>query len=189
VHKSKNEHSQIIPLLRTGLAFNLATCLIMFIIGFTFAEPLTNLLTSRPEMAPMVRITLILVLIYPLSTAAGCALLGFGDMKGYAMIDVARQAFRAIMSPLLVALGFSVLGAIAGYVAAFAVGFAASLILVYRHYMQVKYSSPRGSSSRVLAPMIAYGLPLYLSNTLNSFVTVLRGMILAYFTTNFFIGN
>jgi O-antigen/teichoic acid export membrane protein len=37
--------------------------------------------------------------------------------------------------------------------------------------------------------MIAYGLPLYLSNTLNSFAATLRGVILAYFTTNFLIGN
>jgi O-antigen/teichoic acid export membrane protein len=37
--------------------------------------------------------------------------------------------------------------------------------------------------------MPRYGLPLYLSNTLQSFLIIIRGIILAYFTTNFLIGN
>lgn len=37
--------------------------------------------------------------------------------------------------------------------------------------------------------MMAYGMPLYLSNTINSFIVSIRGVILAYFTTNFLIGN
>ncbi|MEM2093582.1 MAG: oligosaccharide flippase family protein, partial [Candidatus Bathyarchaeia archaeon] len=74
LHKSRDEPHRIIPLLRTGLAFNVATCLIIFLVGFILAEPLTNLLINRPEMAILVRITMILVLVYPLSTAAGYAL-------------------------------------------------------------------------------------------------------------------
>jgi O-antigen/teichoic acid export membrane protein len=37
--------------------------------------------------------------------------------------------------------------------------------------------------------MITNGLPLYLSNTLSGFTATLRGVLLAYFTTNFLIGN
>lgn len=189
LHRSRDEPHRIIPLLRTGLAFNMATCLIIFLIGFILVEPLTSLLINRPEMTSLVRITLIIVLIYPLSTAAGYALLGFGDMKGYAMIDVIRQTIRAIASPLLIVLGLGVTGAVTGYVVAFTAGSAVSLTLVYRHYRRIKSSNPKESSDRVLLPMIAYGMPLYLSNTLNSFVTTLRGIILAYFTTNVLIGN
>lgn len=191
LYKSRNEPHCIAPLVKTGLAFNVATSLIMFAIGFILTEPLTSLLISRPEMAPIVRITLILVMVYPLSTAIGYALLGFGDMKGYAMIDVVRQAFRALLSPLLVILGYSVAGAIAGYVIAFSIGFATGLILLYRHYRRLKNAIMKSGQKplETLYPMIAYGAPLYLSNTLNSFITTLRGIILAYFTTNFLIGN
>ncbi|MCS7096338.1 MAG: oligosaccharide flippase family protein [Nitrososphaerota archaeon] len=187
LYMSRNEQHRVIPLLRKGLALNLATCFIMFLAGLILAEPLTNLLVNRPGMAHLVRIALILVLIYPLSTAAGYALLGFGDMKGYAMIDVVRQAARAILSPLMIVLGFSVAGAVAGYVIAFAFGLAVGLTQTYRRCRRIKNS--KGSSGNVLHSMIAYGMPLYLSNTLNSFVTTLRGIILAYFTTNVLIGN
>ncbi|MEM0253517.1 MAG: flippase [Candidatus Bathyarchaeia archaeon] len=191
LYKSRNEPHRIAPLLKTGLAFNVATSLIMFAIGFILTEPLTSLLIGRPEMAPIVRITLILVMVYPLSTAMGYALLGFGDMKGYAIIDVVRQAFRALLSPLLVILGYSVAGAITGYVIAFSIGFATGLILLYRHYRRLKNAIMKSGQKplETLYPMIAYGAPLYLSNTLNSFITTLRGIILAYFTTNFLIGN
>jgi O-antigen/teichoic acid export membrane protein len=192
LYRSRGEQGRIIPLLRAGLSFSLTTSLTMLLIGFIFADKLTSLLISRPEMVQLVRITLILVLIQPLTTAAGCTLLGFGDMKDYAIIDVARQLVRTVVSPLLIVLGFSVLGAVAGYVIASTVGFIISLTLVYRRYRQVKRSSlnPATASGReALASMIAYGLPLYLSNTLSGFTATLRGVILAYFTTNFLIGN
>lgn len=43
--------------------------------------------------------------------------------------------------------------------------------------------------NEILYLMIAYGMPLYLSSALNSVGGTLRGIILAYFTTNFLIGN
>lgn len=191
LYRSKGEPHHITPLLKTGLAFNTATGLLMLFIGFILAEPLTSLLISRSEMASLVRMTMILVLIQPLSVAAGCALLGFGDMKGYAIIDVVRQAFRATISPLLIVLGFSVAGAVAGYIVAFAAGLAISLTLIYNHYRQIKNSKSKSDNDpgKVLHSMVAYGIPLYLSSTLNSFATTLRSIILAYFTTNFLIGN
>lgn len=89
-------------------------------------------------MVYLVRLILVLVLIQPLSTAAGYVLLGFGDMKCYAVIDVTRQVARTIISPLLIVLGFSVVGAVAGYVTAFAIGLAVSLMFIYRYYRRIK---------------------------------------------------
>jgi len=191
-HMSKGEQGHVIPLLRTGLAFSLATSLIIFSVGFILADQLTNLLVSRPGMVYLVRLTLILVVLQPLSTLMRSALLGFGDMRGYAMIDVVRQVFRAVVSPLLIVLGLSVEGAVAGYVIASIAGFLTSLTLLYRHYMRVRMLSPKlddQASSRLLVSMLSYGSPLYLSNTIQNFATTVQGVILAYFTTNFLIGN
>jgi O-antigen/teichoic acid export membrane protein len=190
VHTSRGEHGRVIPLLRAGLAFSLTTCLAMFLVGFIFADRLTSLLVGRPGMVYLVRLTLILVVVQPLSTLMGYALLGFGDMKGYAVIDVVRQGLRAVVSPLLIVLGLSVQGAVAGYVIAFAAGFLTGLTMLYRHYRLVKgLSLNLEAAEENLAGMLAYGLPLYLSNTLQGFAVTVRGVILAYFTTNFLIGN
>jgi hypothetical protein len=104
----------------------------MFFVGFTLADQLTSLLVNRPGMVYLVKLTLILVIIQSLSTLIGYALLGFGDMKGCAMMDVVRQAFRAVVSPLLIVLGLSVHGAVSGYVIAFTAGFLTGLALLYR---------------------------------------------------------
>jgi len=192
VHTSRGERGRVIPLLRAGLAFSLAMSLVMFLTGFILADQLTSLLVSRPGMVYLVRLTLILVVVQPLSTLMGYALLGFGDMKGYAVIDVVRQGFRAVVSPLLIVFGLSVQGAVAGYVIAFAAGFLTGLTLLYRHYRRVRGSSLNledEAAKETLAGMLAYGSPLYLSNTLQSFAATVRGVILAYFTTNFLIGN
>ncbi|MEM3464926.1 MAG: oligosaccharide flippase family protein [Candidatus Bathyarchaeia archaeon] len=189
LHRSRDEMCRVIPLLRAGLVFSLATCLTIFFIGFIFTDPLTNLLINRSDMTGLVRITLFLLLFYPISAIAGGALLGFGDMKAYAIIDVVRQIFRLFLSPLLIVLGLGITGAVAGYVIAFSAGLALSLAFIYKNYTQIKSSNPKEGSGKALLPMITYGLPLYLSNTLNSFVITLRGIILAHYTTNALIGN
>jgi O-antigen/teichoic acid export membrane protein len=105
LHGSRGERGRIISLLRAGLAFSVATSLIVFFVGFSLADRLTGLLLNRPEIVDLVRLTLILVVVQPLATLVGYALLGFGDMRGSAMMEVVRQAFRAVLSPLLIVFG------------------------------------------------------------------------------------
>jgi O-antigen/teichoic acid export membrane protein len=143
-------------------------------------------------MVYLVRLTLVLVVVQPLFALVGYALLGFGDMRGSATMEVVRQASRAMLSPLLIVLGLSVPGALTGFVIAYIFGLLTGLTLLYRHYMRVRNSSqtPEGETARgIIAGMLAYGSPLYLSNTIHAFAGTAQGVILAYFTTNFLIGN
>jgi len=187
-HISRGEWGCVIRILKAGLAFSLAVSVIIFLAGFILTDQLTSLFIGRLEMAYLVKLTLLLLIVQPSSTLIGCALLGFGDMKGCAMMDVVRQTVRVAVSPLLIVLGLSVQGAVVGYVAAFTVGFLAGLIMLYRRYMRIKGLN-RGVAEEKFSGMLAYGLPLYLSSTLQSFAVTVRGMILAHFTTNFLIGN
>lgn len=98
------------------------------------------------------------------------------------MINVIRQNGD---KPLLIILRFSALSVVVGYVIAFAAGSALGLILIYRHYRTVRKPNNKGDFGKVLYPMIVYGMLLYLSNTLSSLMITFRGMVLAYFTTNF----
>jgi O-antigen/teichoic acid export membrane protein len=192
LHGSRGERGRIISLLRAGLAFSLATSLIVFFVGFSLADRLTSLLLNRPGMVYLVRLTLILVVVQPLFALVGYALLGFGDMRGSATMEVVRQASRAMLSPLLIVLGLSVPGALTGFVIAYIFGFLTGLTLLYRHYRRVRGSSlnPEGETAGgILGGMLAYGSPLYLSSTIHAFAGSAQGVILAYFTTNFLIGN
>ena len=190
LHMSRGEQGCVIQLLKTGLMFSLAVSVTMFFVGFILTDQLTSLLIGRPEIAYLVKLTLLLLIVQPPSMLIGCALLGFGDMKGCAITDIIRQTIRALVSPLLIVLGLSVQGAVAGYVAASIAGFLACLTLLYKHYMRVRGSSLNHEEAEEnLASMLAYGLPLYLSTALQSFAATVRGMILAHFTTNFLIGN
>jgi O-antigen/teichoic acid export membrane protein len=192
-NQAHEEENRTIQLIKSGLAFNMATSIIMLLIGLALLQQLTTLLTSRPEIAPLTGISILLIIIQPTSTAICSALLGLGNMRGYALVDVIRQASRAVLSPLLVIIGLSVIGAVAGYVIAFAIGAAVASLLIYGHYRQLhsrqKTNLERHSNVNGLKSMIAYGFPLYMSNTIQSFTLTFRGILLAYFTTNFVIGN
>jgi len=189
--QARGGESLTIQLIKTGLAFSTATSTIPLLIGLMFLQQLTALLTSRPEIAYLTGISILLIIIQPVSTATCSALLGLGNMRGYALVDVIRQASRAVISPLLIIIGLSVVGAVMGYIIASAIGAAVASLLIYRHYRQLhsKRKSIMEKPSNELKSMIMYGLPLYMSNTIQSFTATFRGILLAYFTTNFAIGN
>lgn len=126
---SQEKRNYTIPIFKISLLFNLVISFIVFSIGFIFSDKLTIMLLNRFEIISLVRLTLILIIIQSITIIIGNTLLGLGDMKGYAMIDVIRQIFRIILSPTLIILGLSVLGAIMGYIIAFIAGFITSLIL------------------------------------------------------------
>ncbi|MEM2363716.1 MAG: oligosaccharide flippase family protein [Candidatus Nezhaarchaeales archaeon] len=195
LHESRGEGGMVLRVLKVGLPFSFTVSIAVFIVGIMFVEQLTTTLTNRPEIAYLTAMCMILILVQPISAAASNALLGFRDMRACAAIDVVRQALRALLSPLLVILGFSVAGAITGYVVAFSIGALTSLILLYRHYRRIREGSVRAgevqgdSFQRVLPRMISYGLPLYLSGILYGLTSTLQGVVLAYSVTNELIGN
>jgi len=190
LYSSRGEQGRVTSLLKTSLAFGLAVSIAVSLAGLALADQLTSLLVGRPDVAHLVRLTLILIVVQPISALLCSALLGLGDMRGYAAVDVVRQAVRASLSPLL-ALSFGVWGAVVGYVTAYVAGLLASLALFYRRYAKVRGS--RGPEAGVgeegLKDMLSYGFPLYLSGALGSLAATVRGVALAHFTTNFEIGN
>ncbi|MCS7140526.1 MAG: oligosaccharide flippase family protein [Nitrososphaerota archaeon] len=195
LHMSRGESGKVVRLLRASLTFSLVISFVIFTMGLVFVKQLTSLLINRPEMAHLVAMMLILALAQPISTVAGSTLLGFGEIKKYAMIDVVRQAFRAVLGPMLLIMGFGILGAVVGNVLAYIAGAALSLVLVYHCYRQIKEdywkagTSFEGGSRGVLVSMMSYGFPLHLTGVLYSFILTFRGIVLAHFVANELIGN
>ena len=191
-HTARSEESRVKSIMRTGLSFSLLTSIIVSIAGFFSASQLTRILLNRPNMLLLVSISIPLVFFQSFSAAAKCSLLGFNDMKNYAILDVVCQASRLLLGPTLILAGLSILGAFGGHVSAYMIVFILSVILIYRHYRRLK-SDPNGNRENSflenLKLMIGYGSPLYLSTTLQNILATVRGIILAYFATNLLIGN
>ncbi|NIM45454.1 MAG: oligosaccharide flippase family protein, partial [Nitrososphaeria archaeon] len=139
-------------------------------------------------MGFLVQITSSLILFQTIFTTLNSAFIGLDRAEGSAMIMNAQSISKATLSPLLVLLGFSVVGALAGNIVGYAVACGVGSMIFLKYYRGLGKPSNNGFSSNFNV-MLHYGFPLYLS----SLIPLIRGqyqtLILAFFTSNLAIGN
>jgi hypothetical protein len=80
-------------------------------------------------------------------------------------------------------------GAILGHVLGYVVAGAAGLFLIARSLRTLKPKSGGGGFVENLKLMIGYGYPLYLSSLASIFIGQLQLILLAFFVSNFEVGN
>lgn len=190
-YKSRGELDRVALLVKVGLTFTLAESLLVFAVAFFLLRELTVLLTNRPELVELAKVTLVLVVLQAGFVVASSVLLGFGDAKGNALMSVILQLFRALLAPLLVVLGFSVFGALVGNVLAYVAGLATGLLLVYGHYrkLDISVNQEVRSFKKDLSLMLNYGIPLYIASVIGALTDTFKSVILAYSASDFVIGN
>ncbi|MEM3943061.1 MAG: oligosaccharide flippase family protein [Thermofilaceae archaeon] len=165
------------------LRFNLLASLGAAAVGFALAEQLSQALLNRPDLAPLARLMLPLVIVDTLFNVASAALLGLSDAKALALLPVARDAVRSVASPLL-ALRFGCEGALAGFVAGHAAAAALGVAMLKARFRELR-AAPWGE----LRPLLRYGLPLYTSVALSTSLATYQNSIIAWVATDEEVGN
>jgi len=175
-------------MLRSGFLFKLVTGIAMSAICLIFSDALATYILNRPGMGFLIKLTSLLTLFQTLFTTLNSSFIGLDKMEGNALIMNVQAIVKSALSPMLVILGFSLVGALIGHVTSYMVaGLAGSLILL-KHYRSLgKPSSGNFSSS--LKVMLSYGFPLYVSTLLGLFLGQYQNIILAFFASNAEIGN
>ncbi|MCC6059028.1 MAG: oligosaccharide flippase family protein [Thermofilum sp.] len=171
------------PLAGAALRFLLLSSSCAALAGLPLSGLLAGLLLRRPEMAGLVELTMPLVVFAALFNLSFYALLGLGDAAAVAALPVVRDVVRGVLSPLL-ALPFGCEGAVAGFVAGYGVAAAAGVALLRR-----RVGGFARGGWRELRPMLAYGLPLYMSTALGTALGVYQNSVLAWFATDEEVGN
>ena len=171
------------PLVGAALRFVLLTSVCAALVGLHFSGLLAGLLLRRPEMAGLVELTMPLVVFAALLNLSFYALLGLGDAVAVAVLPVTRDVVRGVLSPLL-AIPLGCEGAVAGFVAGYGAAAAVGLLLLRRS----AGGFARGGW-RELRPMLAYGLPLYMSTALGTTLGVYQNSVLAWFASDEEVGN
>jgi O-antigen/teichoic acid export membrane protein len=187
--RAEGNHGLLASLIKDGFIFEISTTFIVLFLGLLFSDMLAALIINRPELGFIVKIAVFFVLFSGLSSTVNSTLIGFEDMRSSALLSVTYQLARAVLTPLLIVVGFSVLGAVVGYIASNALAAALGTLIILKHYRKLNVRSIHSSVFPNLRMMMGYGLPLYLSSALSSILVIYRGIILAYFMSNFVIGN
>jgi len=177
------DRGAVAPLAGAAVRFVLLTSLCAAAVGLPLSGSLAAALLRRPDMVELVKLALPLVVFTALFNLSFSALLGLGDAKAVAALPVVRDSVRGVLSPLL-ALSFGSEGAVAGFVAGYAVAAATGALLLRR-----RVGGFSRGGWRELKPMLAYGVPLYLSSALGTALGVYQNSILAWVATDEEVGN
>jgi O-antigen/teichoic acid export membrane protein len=113
-----------------GLAFELSTGFILSLFLVSSSGFIASIL-NRPESAPLISIVAVATFSGSLLTAAQSSFVGFERMKLNSLTLICQGVVKGLLSPLLVLLGFGVLGAVLGYVVSFLATGIVGLVALY----------------------------------------------------------
>ena len=187
-HRAEGKNDLAASILRTGFFFKLLGGVSMSAVCFVFSNSLAAHILNRPEMSSLVRFASPLILIGALLEASYSVFIGLDRMRNNALVMNIHAIVKTASSPLLIVVGFGVVGALIGHISGYAVAsFIASLIL-FKIYRSLGKPSNNGLSSS-LKVMLSYGLPLYISALISLFLGQYKNIILAFYASNTEIGN
>ncbi len=163
--RAAKKEGEIHDVIVSGVVFELVSGAALSLLCFLLSSFLASVLQA-PEAAPFIAIMSLSILAGAILAAASAIFVGYERMKLNSLTTILQAVVKTVVGPILVILGYGVFGAIVGIVASYVAGAAIGIILVYlallRHLRKQKVS--KFEFSKVLKPMLQYGMPLTVSN-------------------------
>jgi len=185
----KNETVRIRRVIKYGLLLRAFTGIALFAINYALADSFASILLQRPDLAFYIRIAAISILFQVIFTTANSAFVGLDKTEFSALNTNIQAVAKATVSIGLVLLGFSVAGAITGYVIGYFVAAIAGIAILWIAIREKVSDQNDGNFSNDLKIIMRYGVPLYISILLTGLIPLYQNIILAIFTTDADIGN
>jgi len=173
-----------------GMMFEVATGAALSLLSFFMAEFFASVL-GRPASSTLISIVSITIFSGGLLGAAQAILVGFEKMALNGFTMVCQAVLKTALAPLLILLGYGVLGAVWGYTLGFvgAGSFAVALVyfVLYRPVSKSRVS--RRGVFQNLRPLLKYGVPLNISAIITGALTQTYAFMMALYASNSMIGN
>lgn len=176
-------------LIRAAYIFNFITSSLLSLILYISADILATSILRRPEIGAYVRITSLLILSQTIFQTDVSVLAGYEKMTHRASVNILQSLIKGILGPVLVFLGFGVVGVVTAHTLSYIIAAIAGFLLVVKHTQNVQELKMRTPLVEAITLMIGYGGPLFLSKIFVGMSTQFRGILLSWYITDDVIGN
>jgi O-antigen/teichoic acid export membrane protein len=185
-----NKHDEIHDVVLSGVIFEIISGALFALVCFIIAQPLA-LILNRPDASSLIALLSLSIFAGALVSASLAIFVGFEKMKLSSFTQIIQALMKTLLGPLLVFLGFSVLGAVLGLIVSFVVGGLISIILVYFVLFKPlrKLKIGKCSVKNTLTPMLKYGIPLILPNAVIGVLPQVFAFFMAMYAGNSIMGN
>ncbi|MCL1977119.1 MAG: oligosaccharide flippase family protein [Candidatus Bathyarchaeota archaeon] len=188
--RAANKSHEIHDVILSGIIFELISGILLSLICFAVAQPLA-LILNRPEASPLIALMSVSIFASTIVSASSSIFVGFEKMKLNSFAQILQALIKTLLGPLLVFLGFSVLGAVLGSIVSITAGGLISILLVYFVLFRPlrKLKVDKCDVKRTLTPMLKYGIPLTLSNIVVGVLPQIFAFFMALYVSDGIMGN
>ena len=186
-HVSRNENAEAVRFAESAVLLTLISGIILSCACYVMAPILSDHLFQRPYVAQYLQLASAIVFGQALLGTAISAAIGWNAMGQASLASIAQSLIKVLISPLLIASGFGIGGAIAGQTSSAVLGAAIAVGILY--WSKIKSVRVR---LRILASdakqMISYGLPAFIANIMLGIWPYYLSVVLAAIATDAVIG-
>jgi O-antigen/teichoic acid export membrane protein len=186
-HKEGEMHD----IIAAGFIFEGATGITLSFLSLFLASFIAQAIFHRPESASYIAIVSVSIISGSLLTASQSGFVGFERMGLNSFTIICQSIVKTTIGPVLVFLGYSILGAVIGYtlsfVAAGIIGLATFYFVLFRPLR--KHNTGKSRMFKTLKTMLRYGVPLSISSMLGGILTQFYAFMIISFVSNTMYGN
>jgi stage V sporulation protein B len=186
-HKDEEIHDVI----ATGLIFEATTGLALSFLSLFLASFIATTIFHRPESASYIEIVSVSIISGSLFAASQSGFVGFERMELNSFTLICQSIVKTATGPMLVFLGYSVLGAVIGYtlsfVAAGIIGLAIFYVILFKPLR--KHGTRNFNIFKTLKTMLEYGVPFSISSTLGGILAQFYAFMVASYVNDTMFGN
>jgi stage V sporulation protein B len=188
--RGANKTHQIHDVILSGVVFQIISGVLLSLACFAIAQPLAIIL-NRPDASFYIALMSVSIFASAIISASSSIFIGFEKMKLNSFAQILTALIKTLLGPLLVLLGWSVLGAVIGTIVSLVIGGLTGILLVYFILFRPLHNSQKERThiKRTLKPMLDYGVPLTLSNIVVGVLPQIFAFFMALYASNSIMGN
>jgi len=189
--RASRREDEIHDFILAGLIFEVVSGVALSFLSFFLASFIASTIFHRPESQFFLEIMSISIISGSLLTASQSVFVGFERMGLNSFTLICQAIVKTAIAPVLVFVGYGVLGAVVGYtlsfVAAGIIGVATFYFILFRPLR--KKGTNNSGIKKALKSMLSYGVPLSIYSILGSILTQIYAFMMPSFADNTMIGN
>jgi O-antigen/teichoic acid export membrane protein len=190
-YRTLKREEDIHEIIKSGIIFEIATGLSLLIFLVLLSDFIASIIFGRPASGPLIAIASITIFSGSILTAAQSTFIGFERMGLNSVTTICQAIIKSLISPLLVFLGYSVLGAVLGYTISLIAAALIGIVLLY--FAIFKKLKTKGTQkirlSKTLKTMLHYGVPISISSIISGMLGQFYAFLMIIYCTDALIGN
>lgn len=189
--RASQKERELHDIITVGLVFEFASGLVLSFLSLLLATFIASSVFNRPESASYIAIVSVSIIAGSILAASQAGFIGFERMKLNSFTVICQAITKTAIGPVLVFLGYSVLGAVVGYTVSFAVAAIIGVTTFYFFLLRPlrKKATTELNLTRTLKTMLSYGLPLSISAILTGILGQVYAFMIVPLTSNTMYGN